>query len=152
MEIQGHNKYLIYPDGRVFSKHKNSKKFLKHGLSTHGYKTVNLDGKNISLHRLLGIHYIPNPENKSCIDHKDRNKLNNNLDNLRWVSHIENMNNLGLRNTNTSGITNISFDKKRNKWVFEKNIMGKKIFKRFDCKNNALWFKFINILIKTDKI
>ena len=45
------------------------------------------------IHKLLAIQYIPNPENKECCDHIDRNKLNNSLDNLRWTTPTENMNN-----------------------------------------------------------
>jgi hypothetical protein len=41
------------------------------------------------LHRLLGIQFIPNPENKPTIDHIDQNKLNNDLSNLRWATHLE---------------------------------------------------------------
>jgi hypothetical protein len=43
------------------------------------------------LHRLLSIEFVPNPENKKCINHKDGNKLNNCLDNLEWVTHSENI-------------------------------------------------------------
>lgn len=45
------------------------------------------------LHRMVAEMFIPNPENKPCIDHIDGNKLNNRADNLRWVTYKENNNN-----------------------------------------------------------
>lgn len=55
-----------------------------------GYRFVKIAGKNISIHRLVAIAFIPNPENKPCVNHKDFNKLNNSVDNLEWVSYSEN--------------------------------------------------------------
>lgn len=47
--------------------------------------------KNISVHRLVGIMFIPNPENKPEINHKDTNKLNNHISNLEWNTKKENI-------------------------------------------------------------
>lgn len=47
--------------------------------------------KHITIHRLLGKAFIPNPENKPQINHKDGNPRNNILDNLEWVTAQENV-------------------------------------------------------------
>jgi len=94
MEIQGFNEYLIYPDGKVFSKKTN--KYLKWSMGKNGYYTVSLCGdkiKKITIHRLLAIHYIQNPDNKPLVDHINRIKADNRLENLRWATSTENNNN-----------------------------------------------------------
>lgn len=47
----------------------------------------------VLIHRLIAKTFIPNPDNKPCIDHIDGNKHNNRVDNLRWVTYSENMKN-----------------------------------------------------------
>ena len=55
-----------------------------------GYVHVVLNGRNYSYHRILARHFIPNPDNLPCVDHIDRNKTNNSIENLRWVSNSDN--------------------------------------------------------------
>lgn len=61
-----------------------------------GYKTVTLykNGKKIcrSVHRLVAIAFIPNPNNLPQIDHIDGNRANANVNNLRWCTAKENQN------------------------------------------------------------
>lgn len=46
--------------------------------------------KFVSVHRLIAIHFIPNPHNKPFINHIDGNKQNNSISNLEWCTHAEN--------------------------------------------------------------
>lgn len=95
-DIPGYEgKYAITEDGKVWS-YKNNiflSQFLKKG-----YYFVNLCGikgrKAESVHRLLALTYIPNPENLPVVDHIDRNRTNNSLSNLRWASFETNANNI----------------------------------------------------------
>lgn len=62
-----------------------------------GYKVllipVNGKRKIFSVHRLVAEAFIPNPENKPCIDHINCIRSDNRVENLRWCTHKENMNN-----------------------------------------------------------
>lgn len=69
-------------------------KLLKQTFTSTGYKKVELykDGKRkgFKVHRLVAIAFIPNPDNKPEVNHIDGNKINNNIDNLEWVTSSEN--------------------------------------------------------------
>ena len=91
--------YQINADGKVRSR-KDGKEKIK-SVSKRGYwvMTMRKNGKTFlrTLHRMLAIAFIPNPENKPEINHIDGNKKNCSLDNLEWVTSREN--NIHARNT-----------------------------------------------------
>jgi hypothetical protein len=148
MEINGFSNYLLFRNGSVLSKGNkfNKPRFLKpYKCKQTGYLMVNLfvDGKQhyTRIHRLVAEHFIPKIEGKNFIDHINRNRLDNRICNLRWVTQSENMCNQTIRQTNKSGHQYISFDKSRKKWCFQRTFNKKRIYKRFNTLEEAIAFK-----------
>lgn len=136
MEIEGYENYLIYDDGRVYSKNVN--RFLKQCKDGRGYYSINLckNGKfkMFNIHRLVGLHYLESIEGKNVIDHIDRNKTNNHVNNLRWCNHSENMINTDVHKHSILHIKHIR-KTKNDTYIFRlqrQNINHSKTFKTLD--------------------
>lgn len=89
--------YKISNLGRVMTLHrKNYQKILSPAIGK-GYLQVCLRNKKlkktVKIHRLVALAFIPNNDNKEQVDHIDGNKLNNNVENLRWSTAFENIHN-----------------------------------------------------------
>lgn len=83
--------YEVSDWGRV--RNKNDK--ILRGGNSHGYRTVSLRSgsdkrRHFLVHRLVAEAFIPNPKNLPCVNHKDGNRANNNVENLEWVTKSEN--------------------------------------------------------------
>lgn len=83
---------LPYIDKRGF---KRTQKFIQLNTDRNGYKRVGLTGNNnkrkyLSVHRLVAQAFIPNPDNKPQVNHKDSDRSNNSVTNLEWVTSSEN--------------------------------------------------------------
>ena len=139
--IKGFPDYDLYEDGRVYSKHYY--KFLKPSLrDSYLFYTIGSrpNRKIKKIHRLLAEHFIPNPDNKPCVDHKNVDPLDNRICNLRWVTHQENCMNRKLGRHNTTGYQGISLNKKR--WDAYYNLNKKQIKRSFDTLEEAIeWRK-----------
>ena len=92
--IKGFPLYHVTKDGKVYNIRRNREVTIHPHYRT-GRNIVHLysNGKryNLKVYRLVAEAYIPNPENKPCVCHKDNNPLNNHYKNLYWGTHQENM-------------------------------------------------------------
>jgi hypothetical protein len=110
--IKDYDNYMVSNLGNVFSVKRN--RILKPGIDGNGYYIVSLceNGirKTLKIHRLVGLSFLKNPENKKCIDHINGNIKDNTINNLRWATTIENSHNAKIRKDNTTGIKGITFN------------------------------------------
>ena len=99
-QIPNFPKYFISKCGKIFSEKRNI--ILKDRIHN-GYVNIKLckDGKmyNKLVHRLFAETFIPNLENKPYVDHKNRIRTDNRLENLHWVTKKENNENTNKRAT-----------------------------------------------------
>jgi len=124
--IDGYD-YLVSNFGNV--KNNKTKRILKPQPNSNGYYVVNCfkTRKMIShrVHRLVALAFIPNPEGKNCVDHKDNNIINNKLENLRFATIQENLYNAKLSKNNSTGTKGVTFSKQHKKWHARIMINGK---------------------------
>ena len=115
--ISGFPRYMVSSCGRVMNI--TTFRILKPGM-TRGYLGVvlssNGDVSFKTIHRLVAEAFILNLTDLPCVDHKNRNCLNNHLSNLRWCTRKENQHNRSKNKNGSSIYKGVCFNKKANKW------------------------------------
>lgn len=105
-------KLVIHKNSKVYKFDDSHYKLLCSSISKNNYPKISFykDGncrfKTLLIHRLLAKGYIPNPENKPCVNHINGIKIDNRIENLEWVTHRENTNHsfsTGLQKTGNRG-------------------------------------------------
>ena len=118
-KIKEYPNYAISNYGQVLNI--TTQKYLKPSENTHGYLYVklfanNTKRKNHSIHRLISIYFIDNPKNYLVVDHINGNRLDNRIENLRWVSHQINCRNRKKMPNTYSLFKGVVYLKKYNRW------------------------------------
>ena len=94
--------HYILSDGKVYSRMCDKFMIGYIGKSNHNYHKVMIqygeNKRNMRVHRLVAETFLANDNNLPEVDHIDRNRLNNHLSNLRWVSRSDNLKNRDMTN------------------------------------------------------
>ena len=142
--------YVIHPCGTILRISKNKTKEVKPKKNSNGYMSVSLckngNQKSFSVHRLLAIAFIPNPENKTDVDHINGIRDDNRLENLRWLTHKENLN--AFRSNPAAIITKGCITKNNNSWRWRYYMSGKKKTKTMKSKEALEKFRDDRLLVK----
>tara|TARA_R110000787_G_scaffold251238_1_gene356739 strand:+ start:276 stop:764 length:489 start_codon:yes stop_codon:yes gene_type:complete len=152
-DIIGYPMYEIFSDGRILSfKRCQEGRFLKPRISKTGYYVVDLckNGKRKSLriHRLLMQNFKPDEYDENlCVDHKNRIRTDNRMENLRMVTQEQNNQNQGEYKHNTSGHKNINWHKVSKGWEFQKRLNKLTYRKYFKTLEQAIEFKNVFCII-----
>ena len=144
--VPGFPNYRVYTDGSIYSLYGKGR-FLNPSSDSDGYPFVNLykdkKGYGKTTHVLVGRAFIPNPDNLPCIDHKDGDRTNNDVRNLRWVSYSTNQRNRhhvrgssghqGVREVHAQSTT------RKTLWMAQwYDVVGKQCSKCFKTKEEAI--------------
>jgi hypothetical protein len=123
--IKDYDNYEVSNMGNV--RNKKTGLILKHSLQN-GYYCVGLStngkSKNFRVHRLIALHFISNPDNKLFVDHINRIRTDNSINNLRWATPSENQMNKSVQKNNNSTKTGVYYDKHINRWLVKMYING----------------------------
>ena len=117
--IDGYLNYQVSWFGRVANT--KTGRILKPGTNNSGYLFVILSKngkvKIHYIHKLVAREWVPNPEEKRCVDHRDGDRTNNHFENLRYATDLENQWNKKRRKAGSSLYKGVSWDKRSGEWV-----------------------------------
>ena len=122
---------FTYKDGQLFYK-ENNEPIKVYNTKGHRYARMKIDQKEYKLHRIIFLYhygYLP-----KIIDHINGDRYDNRIENLREANTYQNRQNSRIYSTSKSGVKNVYWDKKYQKWIVAFSINGKR--KYFGCYDN----------------
>ena len=138
------NDYQIFTEFPYQIRRKSNKRIVKESVDKKGYVSVCINRKAVRKHRIIGIQFIPNPDNLPQIDHISRDKTDYHVENLRWVDNSTNQQNRG----STRGVKHEFFEKipcDENDEIITVNEYGKYTFENlFYCNNYFYYYNGFN--------
>ena len=164
--IEDHPNYLVSNLGRVKRIFNGS--IVNGYVGKRGYVIVDFRNRKLktgrvrSVHQLVGLAFLPNPDNKPEVDHIDRDKTNNVLSNLRWVNSFQNGLNMSkYSNALYSSIYKGVCKTKNNKWQAQVSKNNKTInigtfatereagiaYNNYYIENNLTEYAYLNVII-----
>ena len=136
-DIEGLSHYQVSNLGRVKSLKHNKEKILKHHVYKESYPSIRIScgggrQKSIKIHQCVARAFLNHKPNglKKVINHKDGNKLNNNVNNLEIVSHRENSSTCYRKDRDklTSSFVGVSWNNQYKKWLSQITINGESVY------------------------
>ena len=119
--LKEHPEYEINKNGKI--RNVSTKKILKQ-TDSNGYLTVSINGETMYVHRLVAIQFLNKVSGKTEVDHRNHNRRDNRLSNLRWSNRSDNNKNKvqSLNDLNNIQTTKYDTFRTRNKSGKSKNI------------------------------
>ena len=124
--IEGFENYSVSDFGNV--RNNKTGRIMKQTITSEGYIRIGLKLNKVErkkrVHILVANAFIANPDGKVCVDHIDNIRSNNNINNLRWATHVENGQNATISKNNKTGQKGV-FYVKTTKSEFIANVKSK---------------------------